>query len=895
MTRTRTTLALTPSLFLFCLAGALTTGDTAGAKVTAGEYVQHALETPHPYSSSGEASPALSWKDEIFHEGATYIAVHFERFHLADGDYLVLRSPDGKQSWTYTGLGKAGRGEDPGGFFAVHLKGDTVQIELYTVGAEGHYGFKVDYYGRGYNNAEIVAFWAAGLGEKMNLPAPPGTDESICTADDTLEAKCYQASEPTAYDESRAVARLLLNGGAWCTGWLIGCEGHVMTNEHCIGSQGQLDDIDFEFMAEGADCATDCSSGLACPGTIEASGGTLIQVDAALDFALVLPDTTVGGGTDLNASYGYMQLRPTGAALGERIYIPQHPAGWGKRLAMESTYPADADGLTRVASLTETACSGGTADVGYWADTQGGSSGSPVLGYSDNKVVALHHCRGSAFCASGNPGSDDPNRGVPIEDIIADLGGNVPNCAACDPPPVPAGVAATPNGDNRIDVSWSASAGATSYNVFREIVGSRGAVCPGSAGELIASGVVGTSYSDTTVSGGTTYAYTVAAVDDAEPCESAGSTCDTATATGLCTRAPDFDGIETLTNDQGTDCSVSLSWSAATEHCGSDVVYNVYRSDTASFAEGAGSLIASCLTGTSHQDTTIPSGEERFYQVRAEDDSGNGSGACAGGNEDTNAAELSVVATGPNATAFSDDVESGVGNWTTAAGAADTGTSPWSIVTTDANSPVSSWFVTDEAVVKDQFLVSKSFSLPAGGGVLSFWHQHDTETGFDGGVLEYSTDGGGTWFDILEGNADRFLMGGYGATISTSFSSPIGGRPAWHGSNGSFEEVQVDLSDFGGTTVDFRWRFACDTSVSGVGWWVDDFEIFEATECGCEALTDVSNQVIADTQSFIACQTLYAEDFTVMGPGGNVTFTGNPVELGDGFEVDADAAFAAGN
>ena len=41
----------------------------------------------------------------------------------------------------------------------------------------------------------------------------------------------------------------------------------------------------------------------------------------------------------------------------------------------------------------------------------------PVLGYDDNLVVALHHC---AKC---------PNRGVPIEEIVADLGDGLPNNA----------------------------------------------------------------------------------------------------------------------------------------------------------------------------------------------------------------------------------------------------------------------------------------------------------------------------------------------------------------------------------------------------------------------------------------------------------------------------------
>jgi hypothetical protein len=60
---------------------------------------------------------------------------------------------------------------------------------------------------------------------------------------------------------------------------------------------------------------------------------------------------------------------------------------------------------------------GGPADVGYYADTQGGSSGSPVIAYNDHQVVALHHC---ANCA---------NRGVPIQSVISHLGTSLPTCA----------------------------------------------------------------------------------------------------------------------------------------------------------------------------------------------------------------------------------------------------------------------------------------------------------------------------------------------------------------------------------------------------------------------------------------------------------------------------------
>ena len=95
----------------------------------------------------------------------------------------------------------------------------------------------------------------------------------------------------------------------------------------------------------------------------------------------------------------------------------------------------------------------------------------------------------------------------------------------------------------------------------------------------------------------------------------------------------------------------------------------------------------------------------------------------------------------------------------------------------------------------------------------------DPNVGFDGGVLELSTDGGNTFQDILAAGGS-FIRGGYNRTIATDRGSPIAGRQAWSGNSGGFITTIVNLPAIQ-TVGRLRWRMASDTSGSGQGWRVD--------------------------------------------------------------------------
>ena len=402
----------------------------------------------------------------------------------------------------------------------------------------------------------------------------------------------------------------------------------------------------------------------------------------------------------------------------------------------------------------------------------------------------------------------------------------------CTPTAAPSGLGAVTNGFNQIDLTWSSVAGATSYRVYRAE-----SSCPAGSYSLIGSSATA-SYSDTTVAGGVTYAYVVTGFIDAENCESAYSNCADVTATGACTTPPTFAGATAAINLAQATCAIEVQWAAGSVNCGTSVAYNLYRSTTSGFTPSGANLIASCQSGTSYVDTDVASGTAYYYVVRAEDNSGEGSGPCSSGNEDTNSAEVSASPTG--AGAFNDDMEAGTGNWATSG----SGGSDWAQTTAQSSSPTTSYFNADEASVKDRSLEMASGVTIGAGATLEFQSFYNTESTFDGGVLEYSTNGGGSWQDILAGDggsvsadAGRITANGYNSTISTSYSSPIGGRQAWSGNSGGFLATSVDLSGMSGETVSFRFRMACDSSVAATGWYVDDVAITGGSDCNSTGCT----------------------------------------------------------
>jgi hypothetical protein len=140
-----------------------------------------------------------------------------------------------------------------------------------------------------------------------------------------------------------------------------------------------------------------------------------------------------------------------------------------------------------------------------------------------------------------------------------------------------------------------------------------------------------------------------------------------------------------------------------------------------------------------------------------------------------------------------------------------------------AGAPPNSALIDDPAVLSDKRLDSLSINFSGCCGQLTFQQNFNLEAseidptvGFDGGVLEISTDGGNTFQDILAAGGS-FVMGGYNRTIAADRGSPIAGRQAWSGNSQGSVTTVVNVPG-GFAAVILRWRMASDNSGSGEGW-----------------------------------------------------------------------------
>ena len=164
------------------------------------------------------------------------------------------------------------------------------------------------------------------------------------------------------------------------------------------------------------------------------------------------------------------------------------------------------------------------------------------------------------------------------------------------------------------------------------------------------------------------------------------------------------------------------------------------------------------------------------------------------------------------------------GGWTATTGATCANSLPWKTVNSGSFSAPNSANTNDPNCISDEYLNSRTYAVPAGVNAVTFKNNYNTESTFDGMVLEISINGG-AFADIITAGGS-FVTGGYNATISSAFGSPIAGRQAWSGNSGGYITTIVTLpAAAAGQNVVLRWRRASDSSVGAIGANVDDVAV----------------------------------------------------------------------
>ena len=176
-------------------------------------------------------------------------------------------------------------------------------------------------------------------------------------------------------------------------------------------------------------------------------------------------------------------------------------------------------------------------------------------------------------------------------------------------------------------------------------------------------------------------------------------------------------------------------------------------------------------------------------------------------------------------------------SWTTQA---NVGLSDWSVVEfAQAHSPTHVWRTRNTAERRDISLVSPPVTI-VDELTMVFWHTYRFETvnatqGYDGGVIEITTNGGSSWTDL----GPHIIEGGYNSQIIEIFGDNVlNGREAWSGGQiGPMSRVLVDLTDFVDKTVQVRFRMGTDEFGAGDGWYIDDISFEHPTICAGELTT----------------------------------------------------------
>jgi extracellular elastinolytic metalloproteinase len=191
---------------------------------------------------------------------------------------------------------------------------------------------------------------------------------------------------------------------------------------------------------------------------------------------------------------------------------------------------------------------------------------------------------------------------------------------------------------------------------------------------------------------------------------------------------------------------------------------------------------------------------------------------------------------------FFDGAEEGDGNWELEA---PEGIDIWDITDELAYSGQYSWFVPDMEAENDQILrLREPFTVTGTQPVLRFYHQYNTESGYDGGFVQITKDGGANWDNV----STLMFRNSYPRPLAYgTFAIP--NLQAFSGNSNGWVDTYVDLQPYLDEEILVRFRFGSDIEVGGIGWYVDNIEFMDMFNYDTEACVSSNEGDLACAQA----------------------------------------------
>ena len=317
------------------------------------------------------------WSGAFRSPGATGVRLQLEGVQLPKGAALYAYDRHGQAFGPYTSS------DDAGVLWTNTVAGDEIVLQAHLPLGSARAAF-----GRELFRVTKLAH----MGERFSLGY--NTNKAFCAWNDSCITNAECESIPGSVQPLQdGVAYLIFSapGGSFiCTGGLLNDTGNtgtpfLLTANHCFSNQSSASSLEAYFQWT-VGCGASCGSQFNPPGSVpRTNGSTLLATDSDTDFTLVqLSQAAPSGSTFLGWT-----TSPVAFSSGTNLYRVSHPAGSPQAYSEHE--------------VNTSAGTCGTLPRGDFiysdatlADTEGGSSGSPVVNGSGQVVGQLFGACGAS-------------------------------------------------------------------------------------------------------------------------------------------------------------------------------------------------------------------------------------------------------------------------------------------------------------------------------------------------------------------------------------------------------------------------------------------------------------------------------------------------------------------